>query len=210
MTTVPTQMTDRWHDRAEPGPGEGDLYWHMLMNDHPQVIDLARDAQQRLARFPGLHMTPLERLHMTAMIAGPAGEFSPDQLQQMIKIASARLADTPAMTVTVGGILYYPEAIMLAVKPKRALASIHDAVHAATQAVTGSHDPDGDSPPWIPHITLCYSTAEQAMAPIIAALGPQPRECHIQISTVSLVIQHGPERLWDWRTVGAVYLPAPG
>jgi hypothetical protein len=48
------------------------------------------------------------------------------------------------------------------------------------------------------------------MAPIIAALGPQPRECHIQISTVSLVIQRGPERLWDWRTVGAVYLPAPG
>ena len=46
----------------------------------------------------------------------------------MIKIASARLAGTPAITVTVGGILYHPEAIMLAVKPKRALASIHDAV----------------------------------------------------------------------------------
>jgi 2'-5' RNA ligase len=210
MTTLPAQMTDCWHNRAEPGPGEGDLYWHMLMNDHPQVIDLARDAQQRLARFPGLHMTPLERLHMTAMLAGPAVNFSPDQLQQMIKIASAKLAETPAITVTVGGILYHPEAIMLAVKPKRALASIHDAVQSATQAVTGSHGPDDDSPRWIPHITVCYSTAEQAMAPIIAALGPQRRECQIQISTVSLVIQHGPERLWDWRTVGAVYLPAPG
>jgi len=110
MTTLPAQMTDRWHDRAEPGPDEGDLYWHMLMNDHPQVIDLARDAQQRLARFPGLHMTPLERLHMTAMIAGPAGDFSQDQLQQMIKIASARLADTAAITVTVGGIIYHSEA----------------------------------------------------------------------------------------------------
>jgi 2'-5' RNA ligase len=210
MTTLPAQMTDRWHNRAEPGPGEGDLYWHMLMNDHPQVIDLARDAQQRLTRFPGLHMTPLERLHMTALLAGPADHFSPDQLQQMIKIASAKLADTPAITVTVGGILYHPEAIMLAVKPRRALASIHDAVQTATRAVTRGHVPDGDSAAWIPHITLCYSTAEQAMAPIIATLGPQPRECQIQISTVSLVIQHGPERLWDWRTVGAVYLPAPG
>jgi hypothetical protein len=99
---------------------------------------------------------------------------------------------------------------MLAVKPKRALASIHDAVQAATRAVTRGHDPDADSPPWIPHITLCYSTAEQAMALIIAALGPQPPECQIHISTVSLVIQHRPERLWDWRTVGTVYLPAPG
>jgi 2'-5' RNA ligase len=210
MTTLPAQMTDRWHDREEPGPDEGDLYWHMLMKDHPQVVDLARDAQQRLTQFPGLHMTPLERLHMTAMIAGPADHFSQGQLQQMIKIASARLADTPAITVTVGGILYHPEAIMLAVKPKRALASIHDAVQAATRAVTRGHVPDGDSAAWIPHITVCYSTAEQAMAPISAALGPQTRECQIQISTVSLVIQHGPERLWDWRTVGAVYLPVPG
>ena len=47
------------------------------------------------------------------------------------------------------------------------------------------------------------------MAPIMAALGPQQRECQVQITTVSLVIQHGPERLWDWRTVGAVRLPAP-
>jgi len=68
---------------------------------------------------------------------------------------------------------------------------------------------DGDSPRWIPHVTVCYSTAYQAMTPIIAALGPQQRECRVQIATVSLVIQHGPERLWDWRTVGAVHLPAP-
>ena len=93
MTTLPAQMIDRWHDRAEPGPGEGAVYWHMLMKDHPQVVDLARDAQQRLARFPGLHMTPLERLHMTALLAGPADQFSQDQLRQMIKIASAMLAE---------------------------------------------------------------------------------------------------------------------
>ena len=207
MTTVPAQMTDRWQDRAEPGPDEGAVYWHVLMNDHPQVAALAREIQQRLARFPGLHMTPLERLHMTALLAGPADRFSPDQLQEMIKIASAMLTDTPAITVTIGGILYHPEAIMLAVRPKRALASVHDAVQTATRAVTGGHDPDGDPPHWIPHITVCYSTAEQAMAPIIAALGPDQRECQIQVSTVSLVVQHGPERLWDWRTIGAVHLP---
>jgi 2'-5' RNA ligase len=209
MTTLPAQMIDRWHNRAEPGPGEGDVYWHMLMKDYPQVVDLARDAQQRLAPFPGLHMTPLERLHMTALRAGPADQFSQDQLQQMINTASEMLADTPAITVSVGGILYHPEAIMLAVKPRRALSSIHDAVQAATRAAAGSHDPEDGAPRWIPHITICYSTADQAMAPIIAALGTQHQESQIQISTVSLVIQHGPERLWDWRTVGAIRLPAP-
>ena len=98
---------------------------------------------------------------------------------------------------------------MLDVKPKRALTSVHDAVQAATRAVTGGHDPDGTPPRWIPHVTICYSTAERAMAPIIAALGPQQRQCQIQISAVSLITQHGPERLWDWRTVGAVHLAEP-
>jgi 2'-5' RNA ligase len=209
MTTLPAQMTDRWHNRDEPAPGEGTVYWHMLMNDHPQVIDLARDAQQRLARFPGLHMTPLDRLHMTALLAGPADHFSPGQLQQMITTASAALTDSPAITVTIGDIFYHPEAIVLAVKPRRALTPIHDAVHAATRAVTGDHDPDDHPASWIPHVTICYSTADQAMAPIVAALGSQPRECQIQISAVSLVIQHGPERLWDWRTIGTIRLPAP-
>jgi len=209
MTTPPAQMIDRWHNRAEPGPDESTIYWHMLMNDQPQVIDLARDAQQRLARFPGLHMTPLERLHMTTLVAGPAEHFSPDQLRQMITAASAMLADTPAVTVTVGGIVYHPEAIMLDVKPKRALAHVHDAVRAATMTVTGGHDTDGTPPRWIPHITICYSTAAQAMAPIVAALGPQQGRCQIQISTVSLVIQNGPERLWDWHTAGTIHLVEP-
>src|SRR5262245_54336751 len=104
MTRLPAQMIDRWHSRAEPGPGEGTVYWHMLMNDHPRVVDLARDAQEQLARFPGLHMTPLDRLHMTIMVAGPADDFSEDQLQQMIRAVSGLLADTPPITVTVGGI----------------------------------------------------------------------------------------------------------
>jgi len=69
---------------------------------------------------------------MTALLSGPAGRFSPGHLQEMIKIASAMLAEAPAITVTVGGIWYHPEAIMLTVRPKQALAGIHDAVQAAT------------------------------------------------------------------------------
>jgi len=42
-------MTDRWQNRPEPPPGEGVVSWHMLMRDYPEVVDLARRAQQRLA-----------------------------------------------------------------------------------------------------------------------------------------------------------------
>jgi hypothetical protein len=53
MTTLPAQMVDHWHNRADPRPSEGIVYWHMLMKDHPSVVDMAHDAQQRLASFPG-------------------------------------------------------------------------------------------------------------------------------------------------------------
>jgi hypothetical protein len=50
---------------------------------------------------------------------------------------------------------------------------------------------------------------DQPAAPITAALSPPLPRCEIQIRAVSLVMQYGPERLWDWRTVGSVRLPAP-
>jgi 2'-5' RNA ligase len=209
MTTLPAQMTDRWHNRAEPGPGESTVYWHVLMKDHPQVIDLARTAQQRLAQLPGLHMTPLDRLHLTTLEVGPSDHFSDAQLQQMIKVASGQLTQTPPITVTIGGILYHPEAIMLAVKPAQALTAVRNAVQAAAQTVADSGLPGSNSPRWVPHVTICYSTADQAAEPIIAALRPQLPECEIQVGTVSLVLQHGPERLWDWRTVDTIRLHSP-
>jgi hypothetical protein len=55
--TLPEQMINRWQNRAEPAPGQGTVYWHMLMHDHPEVAGLARQARQRLSGFTGLHFT---------------------------------------------------------------------------------------------------------------------------------------------------------
>ena len=42
-----------------------------MMRADPKVVDLARQAQ-RLAGFDGLPMTPLQCLHITTLLAGPA------------------------------------------------------------------------------------------------------------------------------------------
>jgi 2'-5' RNA ligase len=200
-------MVDHWHNRAERLPDEGVVYWHILMRDHPEVLNIARDAQQRLADFTGLHMTPIERLHLTALMLGPATHFSENQLQQMIEVAAVRLANTLPITVTTGEVIYHPEAIMLAVEPHQALATMRDALHAAAYAVTGRGDTDARR--WVPHITVSYSTADQPVAPIKAALGYQLRRCRFRVSAVSLVVQRGSEKLWDWRIVDTIRLP-PG
>jgi 2'-5' RNA ligase len=208
MTALPAQMRDRWQHRADPAPGEGTVYWHMPMHGYQQVVELARDAQQRLAPFGGLHMTPLERLHMTTMVAGPAASFSGGQLDQMATTATSLLASMPPVTVTLGRILYHPEAIMFGVSPGKALIPVRRAALMATRLVMGHDAPHEDPDDWIPHITVCYSTAHQPAAPLIAALGESFPRCDIQIGALSLIIQQGPERRWDWDTIATIRLAA--
>jgi hypothetical protein len=42
-------------------------------------------------------------------------------------------------------------------------------------------------------------TGTQPMAPIVAALGREVPRCDITVRALSLVIQWGPERLWNWQ-----------
>ena len=179
------------------------------MRDYPEVVDLARQAQQRLAGFDGLHMTPLPWLHITMLLAGSAADFSPDKLQQMTETAADLLADTPPPAVTLGQVLYHPEAIMLGVTPAETLMAIYDAARSATHRVTGAQAPDGQPARWRPHITICYSTSSQPAKPIIDAFGTRLPGCDIDISALSLVVQHGPERAWDWSIVSTIRLAAP-
>ena len=208
MSALPAQMTDRWQHRADPAPGEGVVYWHTPMHGYPQVVSLAREAQQRLARFGGLHMTPLERLHMTTMVAGPVAGFSGSQLDRMARTADGMLSETEPVTVTLGRVLYHPEAIMLGVESAATLAPLRKAAAAATRLVTGRDHPPDDLERWVPHITVCYSTARQPAAPLIAALGKSLPRCEIQVGALSLIVQNGPERRWDWSTVATIRLAA--
>ena len=115
-----------------------------------------------------------------------------------VAAAVRRFADIPPITVTVGKFLFHSEAVMLAAQPAEALLPVPDAVREATQEVTGSPGRAGSKLPWNPHITIAYSTARQPAVPIIAALGRSLPERKVQIRSVSLVNQRGPECSWDW------------
>ena len=146
---------------------------------------------------------------MTTLLVGPAADFSPDKLRQMTQTAADLLASRPAAAVTLGQVLYHPEAIMLGVTPADRLAAIYGGARSATHRVTGAQAPDGRPARWRPHITICYSTSSQPAKPIIDALGTRLPGCDIDISALSLVIQHGPERAWDWSIVSTIRLAAP-
>ena len=205
MGTSPVRFRDRWRRRTDLLPNQSVIYWHILIGSHPAVTDLAQMARHRVASFGGFHLTPLKWLHITVLTGGPADQV-PAGLQQMVHTVSELLSGLEPIPVTIGKFLYHPEGIMLDVEPEDALVPIRDAVRIAASTTPGNGGID-DSP-WKPHITLCYSTACQPAEPVIAALGPPLPARETRIDTVSLVIQHGPERQWDWRIAGTVRFAA--
>ena len=101
------------------------------------VRALARDAQQRLARFSGLHMTPLRWLHVTVFLAGSAAGITEGSMNEMLGRARLLLSGTAPVTVTLRRVLYHPEGIALGVSPAGALSPVLEAAQAATREVTG-------------------------------------------------------------------------
>jgi 2'-5' RNA ligase len=209
MNPLPEQFTNHWAERPGAQPFQDAVCWHVLLGGQPAVRSLAGNAQQRLTGFGGLHMTPLRWLHITVLLAGPATEIAQDARKEMLTRASSRLSRTPPATVTLRRVLYHPEAIALEVSPATALSPVLEAAQAATREVTGAcsvADRTAEASSWTPHLTLCYSTSEQPAAPVIAVLGKALPGCEVTIDTLSLVVQNGPEPLWDWRPVGAARL----
>jgi 2'-5' RNA ligase len=184
-------------------PGRGQLYWHVLLGEDPEVRRLASEAQRRLAGIPGLDMTPPRWLHMTLLIIGFSDEFTSSQVDMMVSEAARLLRSMAPMSVTLSRILYHPEAVAVAAHPADALAPLLQAVQAATHTAKAragvvAHEP------WSPHITVAYSSEVRSAAPVIAALGKELSPRQITIRTVSLVNQDGPEYMWDWRPIADV------
>jgi 2'-5' RNA ligase len=207
MIPFPKQLIDRWQNRPDAHPKHGMVYWHVLLGDHPQVRATTRIARERLSKFGGLHMTPLKWLHITTLIAGSTDEVTHDEMREMLKRAALSLSRTPRITVSLGDVLYHPEAIALKVQPDNALSPIFEVAQSATRAVIGREGvTETGFQSWSPHVTLCYSTRRQAAGPIIAALGKNLPSCEVTIDALNLVVQRGPERFWDWHPVGEARL----
>lgn len=209
MSPLPVRFTGRWDNPSRPSY-EDAVCWHLLLGGSATVRAAAEAARRRLAGFTGLHMTPPEWLHVTVLHAGRADLVTQDDMRRMLDTAQASLSRTAPVTVTLQRVFYHPEAIALSVSPRSALAPVLEAARTATREVLGA-DADGEGDEWAPHLTLCYSTAEQAAAPVIAGLGKTLPACEVTISEMSLVVQDGPEDQWNWRVAGnARLLGDPG
>jgi 2'-5' RNA ligase len=200
-------MRNRWESRSEPGAGQAQLYWHVLMRDQPQVCALAAVARRRLAGFAGLHAVPERWLHLSVLRVGLAADLPRAALEDMVARARAGLQAAGPVTAGLGPVRYDADAIALAVGPDGVLDPVR-AVLADAARLAGAGPGEPAAAPWAPHVTVAYSTQDQPDGPVVAALGRELPAGQITVDSVSLVAQHGPERDWDWQPLASVPLRA--
>lgn len=197
-------MTNRWESRIEPRTGEGKLCWHILLRDNHQLMELVAAAQDKLRAFPGLHFTPHQWLHLTTLVMGSSENFTNFEIDRMVALTREALTRLRPITITLGSVIYDPEAIALGIRPYGMLTPVLNALRmAAGQAIGREVAAD---PSWIPHVTVAFSTSVQPAGPIIAALGHDLPGCEATISSINLIVQEGPERSWHWRSIAKVPL----
>jgi 2'-5' RNA ligase len=202
VTPLPETMADHWWQRPGRWPGRELYHWHMLFHDQPAVRELAATAQRRLAGVPGLDLVAPQWLHLTTLRVGFADEVPDSSLEIMTASARRALAALAPVPVTLGRVVYHPEAVVLAVEPPGALDPVLSAVNAAARAA--GCDGRTDTDPWLPHVTVAYSHATGPAAPVIAALGRWLPATEVTIGSVSLVAQAQVGRSWQWRPVAEV------
>jgi 2'-5' RNA ligase len=203
MTPLPTHMADHWRPRPGRHPGRAGYYWHLLLDDQPQVHELAAMAQRKLDGIAGLDLVPQHWLHLTTLSVGFADEVDRPQIDSMLATARHLLADLAPVPVSLGRVLYAPEAVMLAVEPADALQPVLASVATAAREA-GLNGRSAD--PWVPHITVAYSNGTGPAAPIIEALGLHLPTTEITIRTASLVAQQQRGHSWQWQPVAELPL----
>jgi 2'-5' RNA ligase len=210
LSPLPERLASHWWQRPGRHPGREQYHWHMLFHDQPAVRDLAAAAQERLAGLAGLDAVPPPWLHLTTTIVGFADEVPDDRIEAMVGEARRLLAAIAPIPVRLGRVLYSPEAVTLAVEPWGALDPVLEAVQAA--AAFAGCDGHTDTNPWVPHVSVAYSSGPGPAAPVVEALGTRLPEVHVAMRSISLVAQTQVGHSWQWRPVAEVPFagqPAP-
>lgn len=205
MSPLRERMTDHWWWRPGVRPSRRLYVWHILWDRQPDVLALAQRCQALLVGVSGLDLVPVPWLHMTTQIVGFADEISDAEVDAMCEAASKRLQQLQPVPVTLGRVLIHGEAVMLGIRPGRALDPVRDAIRDAVAGAVRSHQL-ADAPDWTPHVTMAYSNRDAPAAPVIEAMREAPTPVDVEIQRVSFVSQERVGRLYRWDRIADVPL----
>ncbi|MBO2452570.1 2'-5' RNA ligase family protein [Actinomadura barringtoniae] len=198
-------MTDHWWWRPGVRPGRRLLVWHILLDDLPEVRDLVRQCQDKLADFDGLDLIPEPWLHMTTQIVGFPDQIPDAEVDSMVEGVRQRFVDLAPVEVEIGKLWFHSEAVMLGIRPAKGLDPVRTAIRTAVAETVRAHQL-ADEPAWTPHVSIAYSSGDGPAAPVIQALDVPVVPRPLRITAVDLVEQVRDGHLYRWDRRARAYL----
>lgn len=208
MSPLPERMTNHWWWRPGVRPHRRLYVWHILFADQPEVADLVERCRTRLLDLPGLDLVPTPWLHMTTQIVGFVDEIKKDEVTAMIEGVAKRLQRIEPIPIVLGKPLFHNEAVVLGIRPARALDPVREGIREAVASSVRIHQL-ADAPDWTPHLTVAYSNTDAPAAPVIEAMTPAPEGLDLLVNEVTLVSQERIDHSYRWNRVVGVPLGIP-
>jgi hypothetical protein len=212
-TPIPETVRNHWWWR--PGHAEGRHFWacHLILDDQPQLRQLAADYQQALTGLPAIDLIPAQWLHLTMQGIAFTDEVTADELGHLDHALTTALTEVEPPTVKFRALTIQREAVYLPAHPAAALTPLRRAAHDALLSVLGPErftETTADVADWLPHVSIGYITYDGDPAPITAALNNlTTRTVAITFTKADLLEFHRDRRMYEWTSAKPIAFGLP-
>jgi hypothetical protein len=202
QTPLPEAVRNHWWWR--PGHAVGRHFWacHLILDDQPQLRQLAADYQQALTGLPGIDLIPAQWLHLTMQGIAFTDEVTADELGHLDHALTAALAAVEAPAVEFRALTIQREAVYLKAHPAAALTPLRRAAHDAVLSVLGPArftETPADVAKFLPHVSIGYITYDGDPQPIAAALSSlTTRTVAVTFIKADLLEFHRDNCMYEW------------
>jgi 2'-5' RNA ligase len=201
-------MRDHWWWRPGWRIGRRMYTFHTTFQDQPALHRLVAAYHAPLSALGGLDLIPYRWLHLTTQGIGFTDEVTDDDLNDIIKAATARLASLGPVELTFTRPVTDPEALQFHVQPAESMRAVRQALRTAIADVWGREQVP-DSEEWTPHVSIAYSNSDGPMETYAAALDRVRSEpVTVTIRGIQLIMLDRDERLYRWTTKANIPLSA--
>lgn len=202
----PARMRDHWWWRPGWRVGRRFYAWHLTFVGQADLHRLVRDYQAHL-QVPELDLAPLEGLHLTMQGVGFTDEVDQGELGDIVTAARDRCAHLAPFDLTLGPARLDAEGIMLSVAPAEPVRRLRAMIREGIAQVWGEERVPEPVEPFTPHVTMAYSNAEGAAAPVIERLErTRPQQASTTLDATRLIELERDAHVYRWRTWATVPL----